>query len=68
MSKKQWTVNDMVDMSDKIVLVTGGNGGKYRHGLNGSYLLTGIYFRYRLCLLQENAREKCQGLCRCSRF
>ncbi|KIM25452.1 hypothetical protein M408DRAFT_331199 [Serendipita vermifera MAFF 305830] len=27
MSKTQWTLNDMVDMSDKIVFVTGGNGG-----------------------------------------
>ncbi|KIM25453.1 hypothetical protein M408DRAFT_331200 [Serendipita vermifera MAFF 305830] len=27
MSTKQWTTDDMVDMSDKIVFVTGGNGG-----------------------------------------
>jgi hypothetical protein len=30
MSSKQWTIEDMVDMSGKIVLVTGGNGGKCR--------------------------------------
>lgn len=29
MSAKQWSVEDMVDMSGKIVVVTGGNGGQY---------------------------------------